>query len=289
VTNFTDEQILEVDKRLALDGVPFHARPLRAAMELLGSSFSMGRAGDEQVDQITSAYERLIPEVRTTWPGMGTGFVASIDRVKTFTVGIIFGTPHISIHEGIGFKNLEEWNFWCRRDSGIRIRSAFAFSDTFDLRYGTQRQQGNDARKYWYLAADQLKLVADGLARSGAANSSIVQPICMSAELAMKAALLNLGATEDELRDTFGHKLIKLAREMNSQRPYRNDGMVLAAVSKLPNYVGSRYSITRLSRIELVSRALDAQFIAAASVRRFLDKDFESQIEATQGARSVFF
>lgn len=286
--NLSDVDILRIDESLAKEGVPFHARPLRAARQLLGTEFALG-FGDERVAAITAAYERLIPEVKSTWPGMGTGLFASIDRVRKFTVGVVFGTPHISIDEGLGFSNPSEWATWCRGSRDIQARSAFAFADMFDLVYGTDSTGRKDARAFWSLAAGQIKLVAEGLSQSGSAGSEILQPICLSVELATKGSLLYLGVPESELKNKFRHDLAALAREVAAKRPHRDDALLLTAVEKFPDYVGGRYAQTGLTRLQIVALALDAQFIAATSVRRLSDYDMAAQVEASVGARSRFY
>lgn len=283
--NVSDVDILRIDERLAKEGVPFHARPLRAAMQLLGAEFTIG-FGDKRVAAITAAYERLIPEVKSTWPGMGTGLFASIDRVRKFTVGVVMGTPHIPIYEGLGFTSPSEWFTWCRGNRAIQARSAFAFADMFDLVYGTDSAGCKSARAFWSLAAGQIKLVAEGLSQSGSVGSAILQPICLSVELATKGSLLHLGVPESELKNKFKHDLVALAREVAVRKPHRDDPLLLAAVEKFPDYVGGRYAQTGLTRLQVVSLALDAQFIAATSVRRLSDYDMSAQVEAAAGTRS---
>ncbi|MDC8748702.1 hypothetical protein NY751_22210 [Xanthomonas campestris] len=286
--NFSDVDLLKIDEGLAKEGIPFHARPLHAARQLLGSEFAIG-FNDERVNAITAAYERLVPEVKSTWPGMGTGLAASIDRVRKFTVGVAMGEPLVLIDEGLGFASPAEWVTWCRESRETQARSAFAFADMVDLVYGTDSAGCKSARAYWSLAAGQIKLVAEGLSQSGSVCSAVLQPICLSVELATKGSLLYLGVTESELKNKFRHNLTALASEVASRKPHRDDSMLLAAVEKFPDYVGGRYEQTALTRLQIVSLSLDAQFIAATSVRRLSSYDMAAQVEAAVGARSSFF
>lgn len=285
--NLSDVDLLKIDETLAKEGIPFHARPLHAARQLLGSEFVIGFS-DKRVETITAAYERLVPEVKLTWPGMGTGLVASIDRVRKFTVGVAMGAPLVLIDEGLGFASPAEWAAWCRGSRDTQARSAFSFADMVDLVYGTDLTGCKGARAYWSLAAGQIKLIAEGLSQSGSVGSAVLQPICLSVELAMKGSLLYFGVTESELKSKFRHNLTTLAREVAKRKPHRDDSMLLAAVEKFPDYVGGRYEQTALTRLQIVSLALDAQFIAATSVRRLSDYDMAAQIEATVGPRSSF-
>ncbi|MPS47523.1 hypothetical protein [Methylobacillus sp.] len=289
---FTDNDILRLDERFAQENIPFHARPFRAAMEILGNQFSIGLGGNPQVREIEQAYERLIPEVKFTWPGMGTGLAASVDRVRKVTIGIVYGIDHITVDKGLGFSNHQEWATWCRGDRKIAERSAFALADMHDLVYGINHgAQHKNASTFWGLATEQLKLVAESLSQSGSIGSAVLQPICLTAELAMKGTLLHLGVPENELKNPrlFGHDLNKLGEKMTKKSAHRDDPLLLLALSKFPDYVGDRYRETQLTRMEIINLALDAQFVAASAVRRISGVDMASQIEATTGPRGNFF
>ncbi len=224
---------------------------------------------------------------------MGTGLVASVDRVKKVTISVIFGSVRISVDKGLGFANHQEWAAWCRGNQRIAERSVFAFADMHDLVYGIDHsaQQGN-ITAFWALAAGQLKLVAESLSQSGSISSPVLQPICLTAELAMKGMLLQVGVKEQDLKNSklFGHNLTKLGQKMVEERSHRDDKLLLSALSKFPDYVGDRYRETQLSRLEVISLALDAQFVLASAVRRMSGEDMAHQFETTgPGPRANFF
>lgn len=289
----SDQDILKLDERFAQEDIPFHARPLRAAMEIIGNSFAIGVDANPQVSEICNAYARLIPEVRFTWPGMGTGLAASVDRVKKVTIGVAFGHVQMTVDKGLGFASHQEWATWCRDDNKIAARSAFALADMHDLVYGINRsyKHGN-ASTFWGLAAEQLKLVAESLSSTGAISSAVLQPICLTAELSLKGTLLYHGVSEKDLKNSklFGHNLTKLAQKMAQIGSHRDDPLLLDALSRFPDYVGDRYRETPLTRLQVISLALDAQFVAASAVRRVSGVDMAMQMEtAGFGPRSNFF
>ena len=292
MANFTDSDLLGLDERYALEDIPFHARPLRAAAEILGHTFAIGMGGNSLVEEICDAYARLIPEVNYTWPGMGTGIVASLDRVRKVTVGAAYGTCHLSVDRGLGFSSHEEWAAWCRQDRSIADRSAFALADMYDMVYGIDRVESErecGAVAYWALAAEQLKLVAESLSQSGAVSSPVLQPICLTAELAMKGTLLDLGVAEKSLR-SYGHDLNKLCQEITSRCHHRDDSLLSSALSAFPDYVADRYRETQLTRIDVINLALSAQFVAASAVRRISGVDLALQMEADGlGPRAELF
>lgn len=288
---WTDDDLLRLDARYAEAGIPFHARPLRAAMDLLGNRFVIG-GGNTEVHAITQAYSRLIPEVNTTWPGKGIGLAASIDRVRKVTVGVVYGKTAIIPEKALGFDNHEEWSRWCRNDPTIAASSCFAFADLFDLTYGIDelRHSSPVAAEYWHLALSNLEDVANVLS-SGFSVSSVLQPICLTAELAMKANLIHSGIDPKALsnRDV-GHRHAVLARRMREASPHRDDEMVAAIATALPDYVSSRYQAAGLTRLNVVNLALGVQFIAASSIRRLTSRDLAREMEQSEwpGPRKTF-
>lgn len=293
MANITDADILKLDERYAIAGIPFHARPFRAALELLDEHAVLGVGGNPLAAEIEEAYARLIPEVSFTWPGMGTGLIASIDRVRKVTIGVVYGALDIPVYSGLGFSSDTDWKVWCRQDHGIAARSEFAFADMWDLVSGIDNfssQRGCNTATFWGLAAEQLKLVAESLSQSGAISSPVLQPICLAAELAMKGTLLHLGIAEKDLRKLFGHDLTKLGQKMSLECDHRDDALLMDALTGFPDYAGDRYRETPLSRIDVISLALGAQFVAASAVRRISGVDLAIQVETNgPGPRGNFF
>jgi hypothetical protein len=92
MANWTHDDLLTLDARLAEEGVALHARPLRAALEILGGDVLTVLANPE-AQKITAAYDALFPESSTTWPGFGIGIIASVDRVRKVTLDVLMGNP----------------------------------------------------------------------------------------------------------------------------------------------------------------------------------------------------
>lgn len=292
MVTWTDEDLLRLDRQYAEAGVAFHARPMRAALDLLRNEFVLGVGGNPEVQKIESAYQRLIPEVNTTWPGMGIGFATSLDRVRKVVVAVTYGQCAISLDKGLGFSSREDWLRWCRNDREIAAANAFAFADLYDLTYGLDDlKQSNAASNYWYMALSNLEDVANILT-SGFSVASVLQPICLTAELAMKGALIYLGDDPKALgRRDIGHRHVVLAERLAGMRSHRDDALIASIVSKLPDYVSSRYEDARLTRLDVVRLALGVQFIAASTVRRVTSRDFAIDLERDQwpGPRKPYF
>ncbi|ENI2479622.1 hypothetical protein ABXR30_005201 [Pseudomonas aeruginosa] len=280
MTSFTDEDILQLDHRYAQEGVPFHARPFRAAVDLLKDQFVLGLHQNPAIEGISHAYARLVPEVNYTWPGMGTGLAAAVDQVKKFTIGVGYGQFATTPHQGLGFDNHEAWSRWCRGDRMIAARSCFAWADAFDLVYSIddlQHQVDKETLTLWGQAASNLEDVANTLVNTYN-SSSIIQPICLTAELVIKGTLKHLGVSEKDRRG-LGHKHEALANRLIAECPHRDDQHLLVIAKKLPDYVNTRYQGAGLTRLEVIDLALDVQFIAASALRRVSTRDLALQLE----------
>lgn len=281
MANFTDEDIYRLDKKYAQEGVRFHARPFHAALEILGSRYSEGPLGNPEVEEINRAYARLIPCVETTWSGMGIGLAASSDEVRKVTLGVTFGTVVLTIYQGLEFDSPAKWFKWCRNDHNIAARSAYAFADIHDLIMGIDHAQHDTtpaACSLWTQAASNLEDVANSLS-SSYISSSIIQSICLVAELAMKGTLYHSGMTEKVIKG-LNHRHKDIAEKLIAACPHSDDELLVKAAQRLPNYVATRYTDSGLTRLELVNLALDVQFIAASSLRRVSDASIAAEIEA---------
>lgn len=276
-TNWTEVDLRALDLKFAEADIKPHARPLRAAIEILGHGFSMSSFGSPEVEAITAAYRALFPYVDTTWPGAGVGLAASGDDVRRLILGVKFGHPGpIEPWQALGFGDRLAWQAWCRDDPQIAADTALAFADLHDFAYGLNAMGpvNETATQLWHMADSNLADVGNNLP-TAAGVDSIVQPVCLVAELSMKAALRCMGINPGKV-----HGLIGLASELSLARPHRDDGVIAEALKRFPNYVESRYKATGLSRLIVVRLALAAQFVAASSVRRLSPVDLALIMES---------
>jgi hypothetical protein len=286
MTDWTDEELLKLDERYAQEGVHPHQRPFRAALDLLKPSFQISPGfldnfAKDDVAEIMNAYRRLIPEIESNWPGFGIGIVASIDRVRRVTLGVMFGEGMITAWKELGFASPEEWIEWCRNDHEIARRSEFTFADIWDFAYGFDqlRHSNADAEQLWKMAQSNLEDVANALPSSFSVNS-ILQPIILVAELSLKACLAFNGVPESIRKKEYGHDAAKLFDKVKEIAPHRDDAFIDEFIRKMPSYVNSRYSPHGLTRLHVVELALAAQFVAASTVRRISGSDLAAEMEA---------
>ncbi len=268
------KEIWALDKKYAENGVPFHARPLRAAIELAGGDFSIGSsfvgASNLKSKMIMNTYKALVPEVEITWPGAGTGMVAVVDQVKKIVVPVVHGTCTIMAHQAFGFDDERAWWQWCRGDESIASATQYAFIDALDFSFGMESLKSSvltPEMVLWHQAASNIEVVVDSLLNCYRTNS-ILQPVCMAAELSMKGSLRRLGVSEADLIKKFGHNHLKLAEGLADLSPHHEDTQLMDAAKQFPDYVASRYADAGMTRLQIIDLALKSQFVAASSLRR---------------------
>lgn len=282
MTEWTLDTLRALDLKYANEGVHMHQRPFRAATEILGAAFSMGAGGNPEVQKIMAAYEAMIPEVNSSWPGMGIGLAAVVDQVRKVTVPVVFGERALEPWAALGFPSQEAWWSWCREDERLAAGTAFAFADLLDLTYGLDDLKGGSGAdlELWKMATSNLADAANNLPTTFSVDS-VLQPICLVAELAMKAALVRNGEDPSSFgrKGGEGHDLTKLSSRLATEKPHRDDARIADIVGRMPAYVGSRYKPAGLTRLDVVRLALGVQFIAASTVRRYSDRDYAQPME----------
>lgn len=277
---WTKSDLRKLDIKYAEEGVHLHQRPLRAAMDLLGPAFSFGIGTNPKVKEITDAYAALVPEVNTTWPGAGIGVAVSVDQVRKVTLPVLFGEQVLEPWKATGFKSRDEWWDWCRGDFDIASEASFAFADIYDFSCGLNevRKANPAAIKLWSMAQSNLEDLANTLPSAFSVNS-VLQPVFMVAELALKGSLVWSGVSADSFKGKSGHDLVSLAKRLAREMSHRDDPRIELIVKEMPEYVESRYNPAGLTRLRVARLALSVQFIAASALRRVASIDLASKME----------
>ena len=288
---WTLDDLRRLDKKYAEEGVHVHQRPLNAAIDLLGTGFSFDIFSNTEVQRIIDAYTGMIPEVKTSWPGAGIGLIASMDQVRKTTFPVLFGGKKLEVWKLAGFLSNEEWWEWCRKELAIAADVSFAIADIHDFTMGLNEIEDNasEALTLWQMSRSNLEDISNTLPNSFS-HDSVIQPICMVAELSLKAALVWHGVDLKTLKRKNGHNLAYLAQTVMDKKPHRDDRQIKAVIDNLPPYVASRYRPAGLKRLQVVRLALGVQFIAASSLRRITTSDLAIQIESggVAGPRQAF-
>lgn len=288
---WTLDDLRRLDKKYAEKGIHVHQRPMNAAMDLLGTSFSIGILSNPEVQRIINAYTAMMPEVETSWPGAGIGLIASMDQVRKTTFPVLFGENELEVWQIAGFLSNEEWWEWCRKERTIAAEVSFAIADIHDFTMGLNEIEdcASAALTLWKMSRSNLEDIANTLPNSFS-HDSVIQPICMVAELSLKAVLVSNGVDLNTLKGKNGHNLAYLAQMVVDKKPHRDDRQIKAVIDNLPPYVASRYKPAGLKRLQVVRLALGVQFIAASSLRRMATSDLAIQMESGEfpGPRRAF-
>lgn len=280
MSSWTLDDLRRLNQKYANEGVSFHQRPFRAAMEILGNSFTLGVNGNPEVKRILDAYATMIPEVNTNWPGTGSGFIASFDRVRKVKLPVVFGDVSLQSWKIAGFASAKEWWTWCSQDPAIAKDAESSIADICDFSWGLNEIQHvkKEATTLWHMAQSNIENIANTLP-TAFSHDAVIQLICMVAELSMKASLVYKGANPNSFGKKVGHDLSLLACQMSEKLPHRDDLQIQTIVKALPPYVKSRYEPIGLKRLQVIKLALDVQFIAASSLRRLTSADHTFQME----------
>lgn len=286
MVKWSEAELLALDKRFGIEGVSPHARPFRAAMEILklttGFSF---RNNMETIRAISADYSKIVPGQPTYSPGLGIGLVASGDAVHLVRVPIVFGQISLQVFQILGFQDKEEWYNWCRRDDEIVWNSIHTSADIWDIAHSIEKVSSSSPEfVFWNNAREQIFAFA-AILNSNVDTQSAVQPICIAAELSVKAALVQCGFTENRLKSEVGHNIANGVTKLNSISAQPEDAELLRIAKAFPKYENTRYEIASLSRLELVKLGIAAQFICASSFRRFGYSNLASKFQTYEAYR----
>lgn len=270
-------EIFQIDRELAEQGVPFHARPSHAAPNILKNKGISCAFNSPRFREATKKFENVFSGDYRTDNYQAVGLIASCDRVKKIEPCIPFGTVKISSYVALGFSSEEEFYFWCRYDDNIVADAHHAFIDIYSLIEGKE-QENSIASMYRQNSDNLLTAVVNNLAQSYNTSYTNVQLLCLYIELNLKAALLDVGISENRVRN-YKHNLINLMKRLFKEKKFEKDEMILSDLRKFPKYTDSRYSQNKHSRLQIIKLALFSQFVAASSRRRFYENSYYNQFE----------
>lgn len=272
--------VLEHDERLIAEDAKLHQRPFHVALAWMRENGVSAPLFDPAIwTPLMDIYRKLYPTGDFNMPNLFEGGVAIRDRMYKVKVYVGFGTNRIEPLKSIEISPRElEVVFKHYPDDGWR--ALYGVADVWDFAYGIDDLSRNQGPEALLLSNARSSVASTARTLIGDLDiDSAVQTACLSAELAMKGALASLGWTEKQYRN-LGHDLVKAAEALSKAAPRPSDAMLLGACAQFPDYVKTRYADHGLSRKELMSLAMRAQYVAAEAVRRITDRDLAGQIGA---------
>lgn len=272
--------VIKKDNELLAQDVPLYARPLQVGVAWMREKRFSGNLLDTAFsDPLMAIYRRLYPTGDFAMPAMLVGGVAFRDQMYVARANIGYGEVNVDPLKCIDI-NRQELEFLFKHFPEQVWRGFYAVCDLWDFGYGVDDVITLRTPSEELLMNARSSLAATPRILSGEVDiDTAVQTTCLTAELAMKAALKHLGATDKELKD-LSHHLPKLAGALIAKKPTSFDAKLVTAASKFPDYVDTRYSSHGLMRIQLMELAMRAQFVAAEAVRRISDRNMAGDMEA---------
>jgi hypothetical protein len=278
------ERILALDNELIDQGFEPWQRQVhiesKLSQELHISYIASERHEPRHVRLVKQHFAAYYRKEDLFMPPLHVGAFLYRDLFFPVRVPIIFGSPVIDLRKFLC--QVTESQF--RLVFGEQV-SALTFCDQaidlLDFVYGLddlgkQDQFNSMTIEWWYLAKQQLEAAA-ATALGSFAKYAIVQNCCVSAELLLKGALLQEGVGQDLLSNAnkgYGHNLESIASKVCEIRGEIDSRLVLAVVSRMPSYVGSRYNDMGLTRVQLGHLLMNAQFLASEVLRCYSDRNF---------------
>lgn len=131
----------------------------------------------------------------------------------------------------------------------------------------------------WNLAKQQLE-AASATTLGSFTKYAIVQNCCVAVELLLKGVLIQEGVPERLLSSTksgYGHNLPSMAEKVCHASSGMDFDLVLGAVSRMPDYVHTRYHDVRLTRVQLGHLLMSSQYIAGEILRCHSDRCFRRE------------
>ena len=190
------------------------------------------------------------------------GFIASLDRVKTFKIQDIAGTTPLNIYELVGFENSGDLSLFCFYQDSIYQRVMTSIENTLILNNVCIQGRLADEEEgaLWREVANHVALTSYAL-ENHFENNTVFQNIHLLAELTIKAVLLNQNVKFKRI-----HDLSKLIDMLNGV--YKEEIFYLKSlVTNFPEFADSRYSGLSNSFIDIIEIALKVQTFVAEVVK----------------------
>jgi len=272
--------VRQIDDKLMAQDVKLHARPFHVAVEWMQEKKLSGDIFDKRIfAPLMATYKRLYPSGDFSIPSLLVGGVALRDVMYPVRVNVGYGRVSIEPLQCIEIRQ-EELELIFRHYPDQGWRAFYSVCDLWDFGYGVDDLLRIGSPAYDLLNNARSSIVATQRILSAAIDlDAAVQTACLTAELAMKAALIHLGRTEQQVRSR-SHHLTKLADDLIATKPALSDDRLRIACTKFPNYVESRYSSHGLTRLELMALAMRAQFVAAEAIRRISSRNLAGDMES---------
>lgn len=259
--------VLRMTQRLGLNGV------------ILG-----GSNAPPIIKRIHAANDRMFRVIDKREGGVHLGFFMFRDFFAKLSVPMVFGSPHIDFVKQLDLS--DDQKRWMGTDPEAMASFNDQAIDLFDFAYGYMefghtQPVPDRARELIYRSHIYLEAAA-ATATSAYDFRGTLQSALIGAEMALKAALVCHGVSDEELRRKFGHSLSKSAEKVGIAYPDFDSDRVIRAVSGFPDFAQSRYGGPQPNRQETGHILMKSQYIASEVTRLFTDRNLRADGQKDQ-------
>lgn len=273
--------VVEVDRRLDEAGMGLHQRlwhvPIEVTKMMGYPSFSIiGIGAPPVLDRARDIFKSLY-KAKDLCSGGSAGVFMFRGSFARIDIPIIFGRASITPLNQVEMTSSQR-HILSQDSEQFRVFMD-VFIDLLDFHYGIaelrQPASSNELVVRYLSASRQHLHAASSILIQAVEKQGAIQPALLASELALKAgAAANLYS--DEKLKGFGHKLHHIASALGSCWPKLDESRIQQVISRMPSYVGDRYSGVELSDRDLGNCVLGAQYICAEVTRQMSDRSFRS-------------
>ena len=272
--------VLEVDDELILNGIQPFQRPFHANLNIIK------RLGLNSIDilnnpisvEVNKIYSELYRPTDLHMPPMHIGAFMFRDVFFSVRIPVAYGRVEFNPINLLvdASEKQKEWIF-SNKQTGLTFLDQFI--DLEDFVYGfddvSKQESLNEKTLVWWLKAKQQLEAAAAIILGSFDKDAIVQNCCIAVELLLKGVLIQNGITEEELsnRKKYSHNLEKLVIKSTDFLSNIDKNTILFVIKTFPDYVKNRYEANKLSRSELGTILMYAQYVAGEVLRQFSDRN----------------
>ena len=274
------------DREMIEEGIPPKARPIAICQKIskeFNIDVALGKGNSAGIQKIMEFHNSLYRTSDLAIGSIHSGLAFHLDLFFRIDFPLVYGTVNLDFHKQSDASETQLARiFSVQEDSESYISDVV---DVFDIgaclgNYEGFAQVCDEAMKYFRMAAFHSQAVVALLTGIFDFKGSI-QSSLLCAELSIKAALIEMGMSEKELKNTIGHNLRNAVPHLCRAREY-DEVELLQLIEALPNFVSSRYDTKDWSRVEVSKIARSAQQLLAIVSREFSGNSFRKKIMKIQ-------
>lgn len=269
------------DRQAIKEGIQPKSRPLYVApkvCEELGAVFSIGVNNDQLskiiIDMHRSLYRKQDLQMGAAYSGLAIGLAIPFQ----VNVPLIYGSVVIEPLKHVEAKEVQLQRIFENEEEGKafinQVVEAFDIGGVVIGMADFAVPDGKD-KAMFLMAAFHNTAQATTLVHSSDSRGAI-QSALIAAELAVKAALIRFGYSDDQLK-AVGHVLSR-AKPDYCKATGMNEDAFSKMVGKLPELVKSRYMDEKRTTLEFLETASICQHLVATTARYLSGKSLHSDL-----------